>query len=98
MKTSAKILFLQALLLVSTLAASAVSVTFRINMSVQESLGNFVPGNGDQVDTRGSFATAPNGDWLGNVLVLTNDPVDTNIYSGTYDVTNAPGSTVQFKF
>ncbi len=97
MKMSAKIFFLQALVLISTVAASAVSVTFSVNMSVQQSLGNFTPPNGDLVETRGSFATFPGGAWMGGVMYLTPSG-NPDVYTATYDITNAPGSTVQFKF
>src|SRR5262245_53400345 len=79
-----------AILLSAVAGAFAVPVTFQVNMGYQASLGNFAPGN--EVTARGSF----NG-WSGG-FVLTNNPVNTDIYQGTIDVSGSAGDTVFFKF
>ncbi len=67
------------------------TITFQINMSVQEALGNFTPGS-DLVVARGSF----NG-WGGTNPTLTD--MGEGIYSGTYDLEDSMiGETVDFKF
>ncbi|MCA9784296.1 MAG: T9SS type A sorting domain-containing protein [Candidatus Delongbacteria bacterium] len=67
------------------------TITFQVNMSVQEALGNFVPGS-DNVVVRGSF----NG-WGGTDPTLS--PIGDGVYSGTYDLDDALiGETVTYKF
>ncbi len=73
--------------------ASAVPVTFQVNMEYQitNDFPTFVPGS-DTVEVKGSF-----NDW-GAGVALVNVP-STTLYTNTYDVINtAPGSTVQYKF
>jgi hypothetical protein len=69
-------------------------ITFQVNMAAQIANGNFNPGNGDQVEVQGDFELAPwsDGD------VLTNNPLNTNIYSGTFYDANYPGAQLGFKF
>jgi hypothetical protein len=77
--------------------ASAVPVTFQVNLRVQTELGRFNPAT-DTVEARGSFNVDGGGAWLGG-FTLTNHPADTNLYLGTYDITAiAPGNTVAHKF
>jgi len=66
--------------------AWATQVTFQLNMSVQEALGNFVPAE-DIVVVRGSF----NG-WAGNGNQLS---LSGGIYTGTFDI--AEGA-IEYKF
>jgi hypothetical protein len=85
-----------ALLLGSAVAASAVPVTFTVNMSVQAALGNFTPGT-DLVEARGSFNVDAYNNWVAGFF-LTNSPANPAIYTGTWDITNAPGSYPNYKF
>src|SRR5262249_30423416 len=64
-------------------------------MSVQTSLMTFKPAT-DSVEVRGSFQfPIP---WYGGFR-LSKSPLNTNIYVGTYTVTNIPpGTTVHYKF
>lgn len=80
------------LVLGSTLAASAVPVTFQANMEIQTALGTFNAGAGHTVEVHGSF------DAWGPGVVLAASIANPNIYEGTFDVTNAAGSAVQYKF
>ena len=64
----------------SMIAASAVSVTYQINMSVQKAIGNFNPGAGDTVAVAGNW----NG-WITNDTLAVS--VDTNIYTITVNQT-----------
>ena len=74
------------------LAASAVPVTFQVNMDYQITSGNFRP-QADTVEARGIF-----NDWAAG-LALTNSPANPNVYQGTCEVANpAPGATVEYKF
>jgi hypothetical protein len=77
-------------------AANAVmaqnQVTFRVDMTAQIASGAFNPGGGDQVQARGAFQGWTGGFWL------TNGPGNTNIYSGTYNITDAPGTVEPYKF
>jgi hypothetical protein len=79
------------LLLCATVKASAVSVTFQVDVSVQIANGTFTPVNGDTVEARGDF----NG-WSGG-FTLTNSPISTNIFTGIYNDTNTPGSQQGYK-
>jgi hypothetical protein len=68
----------------SALVASANLVTYQIDMSVQTTLGNFIPGT-DRVLVAGNFSTP---DWIApatTAFVLTNDPGNPNIYLGTFN-------------
>src|SRR6185503_2436300 len=78
-------------LLGSGLAASAVSVTFRVNLEVQATLGNFIPGS-HTIEVHGSF----NG-W-GPGITLSASSANPNIYEGAIDISGSPGSVVQYKF
>lgn len=89
----------------TTLAASAsIQVTYMVDMSVQRQLGNFNPANGDTVFVSGNFATT-NGAWLQTATdgstnyILTPDiPPLTNIYLGTFTVTNDVGTFENHQF
>jgi hypothetical protein len=74
-------------------------VTFQVDMTLPLLTHAFSPGAGDTVVAAGTFQTniwtpAPNG------FVLTNNPnsASSNIYSGTYIVTDPPGTGEYFKF
>jgi hypothetical protein len=78
--------------------AVPIPLTFQVNMGVQMALGNFNPDNGDIVEARGSFFTGSGGAWLGG-FVLTNDPANPLIFSGTIvDTNDTAGSTIQYQF
>ena len=82
------------LLFGATLAASAVPVTFQVDMTVPILNAAFVPG-ADTVQARGSFQSPVQ--WTGG-FTLTNDPVNTNLYVGVYDDPHTSGIAEQFKF
>ena len=63
-------------------------------MSVQIALGSFDPGAGDQLTVAGDAIN----NWDISASVLTNSPPNTNLYVGTFNLTNAPGTTVHYKF
>jgi hypothetical protein len=69
-------------------------VTFQVNMGVQIALGNFVPDNGDVVYVAGD----PLNNWVAGASVLAPSGGDTNIYVGTFPITNTVGSPVNYKF
>ena len=69
-----------------------VAVTFRINMSVQQSLGNFDAAAGSSVEVHGSF------DNWGPGLTLTVDPVNTNLYTGSVSINGSTGTPYEHKF
>jgi hypothetical protein len=81
-----------ALILGSTLAASAVPVTFQVNMEIQTTLGNFNAGAGHTVEVHGSF------DNWGPGFTLSPNSSNPNLYEGTRDIAGAVGSQVQYKF
>ncbi len=92
MKTPAKKSRLwTAILLASTVAASAIQVTYQVDMSEQMTLGNFIPGT-DTVFVSGNFS---NPTWQQSatdgatnyVLTPSGNP---NIYVGTFSITNDP--------
>jgi hypothetical protein len=67
-------------------------VTFRLNLSVQMALGKFNPGNSDMAFVAGDW------NWSATASPLTQSMVDTNIWEGTFTLTNIPGTTVNFKY
>ena len=83
-------------------ASAAIQVTYNVNMSVQQQLGNFNPANGDTVFVAGDFATT-NAAWLQTATdgstnyILTLVPGTTN-YTGTFTVTNDPGTFENHQF
>jgi hypothetical protein len=67
------------------------TVTFNVNMSVQESLGNFNSSNGSVIVV-GTF-----NDWnTGNGVTLSN--TGNGVYSGNSSIFGAEGSTIEYKF
>ncbi len=83
-------------------AAADIQVTYNVDMSVQEQLGNFNPANGDTVFVSGNFATT-NGVWLQTATdgstnyILTLVPGTTN-YTGTFTITNGVGTEENHQF
>jgi hypothetical protein len=80
-----------ALLVASTITTSAVPVTFQVNMEVQTIVGTFNPAT-HTVELHGSF------DNWGTGITLAQSASDTNVYTGTVDLTGTAGSTVDFKY
>lgn len=81
-----------ALTLGSTWLASAVNVTFQVNMSIQAALGNFTPGV-DAVQVAGSFNA-----WTPASGVLSQNVTNADVYEGTFNITGTTGSTISYKF
>ena len=99
MKTGAgKYALCAGLWLGSALVASAVPVTYQVNLGAQIVLGNFRPGT-DTVFVSGTFSS-PN--WISTAAAasyrLTPDAGDSNVYVGTFNAVNAPGTTESHKF
>lgn len=80
------VVMLTAVLAFSISQAWATMVTFQLNMSVQETLGNFTPGT-DMVVVRGSF----NG-WAGNANEFT---LSGDVYTTVADI---PEGAIEYKF
>lgn len=80
------------------LQARAGQATYQVNMGVQIALGNFRPGT-DSVFVSGNFSS-PN--WISasgaSAYTLAPSAQNTNIYTGTFSITNGAGSTEQHKF
>lgn len=71
------------------------SITFQVDMSVQASLGRFVPPPDgiDYVELRGSF-----NNW-GTAIPMTNNPApNTNKYSCVLTIINNPSTVINYKF
>ena len=88
------------MLLGPALAASAIQVTYKVNMSVQISLGNFNPAT-DTVFVSGDFSPPP---WESTIAdgstnyVLSPSGTNANVYVGTFTITNAPGTFENHQF
>jgi hypothetical protein len=67
------------------------AVTFRVNLGVQRALGNFDPAN-DLAFVAGDW------NWSATASQLTQSLADTNVWEGTFNLTNLVGTTVNFKF
>jgi hypothetical protein len=85
-------------------ASASIQVTYIVDMSIQRQLGNFNPANGDKVFVSGNFATT-NGAWLQTATdgstnyILTADlPPLTNVYTGTFTITNEVGTFENHQF
>jgi hypothetical protein len=65
-----------------------------VDMSVQILTGHFDPA-ADTVQARGSFQSPTS--WTGG-FTLTNSPGNTNLYTGTYLDSSAPGTAEEFKY
>lgn len=76
----------------TTWMASAVQITFKVNMSIQQALGNFTPG-ADPVYVAGGFNS-----WTPPSGALTQSVTNADVYEGTFDLTETPGATVSYKF
>jgi arabinogalactan endo-1,4-beta-galactosidase len=78
----------------SSAAYALTTVTFQVDMSVQIALGSFNPAAGDLV----SVASDALNNWSTSASVLTNSAPNTNLYVGSFDLTNATDTTVNYKF
>jgi hypothetical protein len=85
-------------------ASASIQVLYQVDMSVQRQLGNFHPENGDTVFVSGNFATT-NGAWLQtaadgstNYILTAGAGVLSNIYMGTFTVTNEVGTFENHQF
>jgi hypothetical protein len=83
--------FLVLLTLGGALSASAVNVTFSVNMSVQTAMGQFDPAN-DFVFVAGDTLN----NWSQNTTLLTQSVTDTNVWEVTVDL--AASSWPNYKF
>jgi hypothetical protein len=81
------------LLLGTALAASAIPITFQINMGAQKSLGTFDPAT-DTVFVAGD----PINGWNTSASQLEPSASDSDLYTGTFDVPGAVGATVSYKY
>ena len=93
MKIPAQILATLGIALVATMPAGAIPVTFQVNMSAQTALGNFNPAT-DAVVVAGDAINS----WSTSASPLTNSAADANVYTGTFDLSAASGTTVQYKY
>jgi len=91
---------LAGLLLGTAVAASAIQVTYQVNMGTQIALGNFHPGV-DTVFVSGTFSS-PNWEQTASdgstSCLLTPVGGNTNLYTGTFSIVNSFGSTEYHKF
>ena len=69
-------------------------VTFSVNMGVQDALNNFDPTT-DFVYVAGDVF---NNNWAAGAQVLTNSLADTNVWQGTFTLTNTVGGMANYKF
>lgn len=77
--------------LLPVFTATAVPVTFQVNMEVQAASGDFQPGV-DTVEVHGAF------DGWGSGFTLSPNAGNPSVYEGTTDVSGEPGTSVQYKF
>jgi hypothetical protein len=66
-------------------------VTFRVNLGVQMALGKFNPSS-DLAFVAGDW------NWSSTASPLTQSLADTNVWEGTFNLTNLVGTTINFKF
>ena len=91
---------LAGLLLGTAVAASAIQVTYQVNLGTQTALGNFHPGV-DTVFVSGTFSSSQWEDTASdgaNSYLLTPVAGNTNLYTGTFNIVNSAGSTENHKF
>jgi starch binding protein with CBM20 domain/predicted carbohydrate-binding protein with CBM48 len=93
MKTLAKISVGMCVAFVAAIPVYAIPVTFQVNMSAQTALGNFNPTT-DTVNVAGDAINS----WSTSASPLSSSSADTNIWTGTFDLTGTAGTTVQYKY
>jgi len=95
-----KACLLTGMLLGVTFAVPAVQVTYQVNLGTQIVLGNFHPGV-DAVFVSGTFSS-PNWEQSASdgstSYLLAPVAGNTNLYTGTFNIVNSPGSTENHKF
>ncbi|MFO1478286.1 MAG: hypothetical protein U1F98_16760 [Verrucomicrobiota bacterium] len=69
-------------------------VTFTVDMTVEDALGNFTPGL-DTVTVAGDVSL---NNWDASASTLSQDITYPDLYHGTFNVTNMVGTTVNYKF
>jgi hypothetical protein len=79
------------LLMGATVIASAVPVTFQVNLGAQTALGKFNPAT-DTVRASGGFNS-----WATD-FILTGSEANPNIYWGIFNVSGTSGSSIQYKY
>jgi hypothetical protein len=95
MKNHAKRFGLWAALLgISTASASAVLVTYQVDMSIQMALGNFNPGSGDTLEVAGTMTSSA---WT-VFTTLTVSPTNSNLYDVTINDVETAGNYENHKF
>src|SRR3974390_924226 len=93
MKTLAKLSAGVCVALAATMPASATMVTFQVDMSVQTTLGKFNPTT-DTVVVAGDAINS----WNTSASPLTSSVENSKIWTGTFDLSAAAGTTVQYKY
>lgn len=78
---------------ITNVAVNVTPVTFQVNMGVQIGQGTFDPAVGTL-----TVAGSPLNDWSATASPLSQSAADTNLWVGTFNVTNAVGGTVAYKF
>ena len=82
------------------LTASAVQVTYQVDLTAQIALGNFRPGT-DTIFVSGTFSSPA---WESSATdgstayLLSPSAGSANLYTGTFNIVNSPGSTESHKF
>jgi hypothetical protein len=74
-------------------AVNVAAITFQVNMSVQMASGAFDPASGTVVVSGDAI-----NNWSTSASALTQSLADTNLWAGTFNVTNPVGSTVAFSY
>lgn len=78
---------------ITNVAVNVTPVTFQVNMSVQIAQGLFDPVYGNL-----TVGGAPLNDWSRTASPLTQSATDTNLWVGTFSITNPVGGTVSYKY
>jgi hypothetical protein len=72
---------------------TVIPVTFQLDMSTQIAKGNF-----DPAATTVAVAGDPLNSWSATASMLTQNATDTNLWTGTFDLTSTAGSVLLYKF
>lgn len=78
---------------ITNASVNVTRVTFRVNMSVQIAQGTFLPG----ISTL-TVAGSPLNEWSTTASPLSQTSHDTNLWEGTFSITNPIGGTVSYKY
>ena len=74
-------------------APKIIPLTFQVNMAAQIALGKFDP-NADTLYVAGDLINT----WSANSSILTRDTMQTNLWTGTFEVTSSEGSSILYKY